>query len=593
MASQYSVPSTKANLGYSGFPYNTSLKFSSTTGELLPVYFDILQPKDKVRCKTTLRTRTLPLESAAFAKIIEHLEWFFVPMEQIYSLFPDFFYGVEDIKSSVFSSRVVSRKLPFISANGMTDLYKYVPTHPDEYFMDADHPIFGTEFRLMEMLGFPLTEYNPAEASAQEFTFPYAVAPILACAYQKIYNDYYRDQEHEASSRATSYNLDQFYDQASIDDTSFSFMASMFRLRYRRWRHDYMNFGFNSPLFGSESIGSSGYAGLAPVNGNVDLTSAFQQWLVGTDFYTSKAAVYDVAASASNLPSEDENPTSLLSKLQQGSTTITNTFHNIQQALSPASIRTSFAVQKLLEVTRRAGKNFSAQQLAHFGIDVPLGINGRVTPLGHTESMLVIGDVISTAGTDDQALGTVGGKGYNFDESKPITFEAPTHGILMCIYSAEPIADYQQHGLDPFHLLVDTNSWPRPEFDNLGAEPMFGYESRMSFAPTGGEARNNNIDRWKYRFHRFKSSYNRVTGAMMRSLKTWTPARYGMGTDLKDYLIPPYYLDSIMVKNFEFNPDHDIDWSYEQLFDSDPLIHLLEFSIQKASTMSTYGLEQL
>ena len=63
MANFNSNPNHVAKIGYNGFDMGHSLKFSSTVGELLPVYYDILQPGDKVSLKSTIKTRTMPLES--------------------------------------------------------------------------------------------------------------------------------------------------------------------------------------------------------------------------------------------------------------------------------------------------------------------------------------------------------------------------------------------------------------------------------------------------------------------------------------------------------------------------------------------------
>lgn len=603
MASINQTPSHVAKLGYNGFDMSNLLKFSSTTGELLPVYYDLLSPGDKVSCQTTLKTRTMEIESAAMVSLKEHLEWFFVPMTQIYSIFGDWFNSIQDLKSSLVDPTLLGAKLPYWDSNAASLAFSSLQKANDKYFVsrvEADPsqtafsgiPLVGTSFRLFELLGIPVRDYAGAlNGGSNGYTFPMGITPIFACAYQKIYFDFYRLSDREVND-PSYYNLDAFYSSNSIRET----YGKFFTLRYRPWAKDFFTNRFVSPLIGSKDIGSYNYQ---TSDTNNALTNAFNQWLSGT-----KVATYTNDIAYPNSPTASQ-----VAPTQIAPYTV-NTNQSIVTALSPTSIRTSFAVQKLLEITRRSGKHYDAQTLAHFGVNVPTGIAGEVMYLGGSVSNINIGDVIATAGTESSPLGQVGGKGYGYDSSKPIKFTAPCHGILMCIYSCEPKADYAVEGLDRLHTYIDNAAWYHPEFDNLGMQPMFSYQQYLDVEQNGINTANFDVIGWQYRWSELKTKYNRVVGAMSRSLSYWTPFRNigGSGSGLEgyinpvsDYLISPCYLDDIMLVKYQFNAYRDLDnaedgkpwFGFKQLFNADPLIHELYFDVKKSAKMSTYGLEQL
>lgn len=399
MANVFANPSHVAQLGYSGFDMGNVLKFSSTTGELLPVYYDILQPGDKVDCNVMLKTRTLPLETAAMVNLTEHVDWFFVPLEQIYTFFGSWYYGVDDIHTSFFKQdSKMGDSLPFVSLNSLNLLIRDVATQDDGYFSRARWGFsnIGSSLRLMEMLGVPYRE-NPNDSTIAEAGASMSICPILFAAYQKIYFDYYRLADREAG-KPYAYNLDRYYNLSNASMADQVAETELFKLRFRPARKDFFTSVYVSPLMGSNSVGS------APILGqNSDLWQSFHNWLSPGSFSTYRISDGGSAVAA------DKQPTYV-------APSTVNANSVLAAHLSPHNIRTSFAIQKLLEVTRRSGKTYDAQTLAHFGVDVPTGIDGNVRYLGSQDSQVAIGDVISTADTTNtdggSPLGQVAGKGY-------------------------------------------------------------------------------------------------------------------------------------------------------------------------------------
>lgn len=602
MANVLKSPSHVANIGYNGFPMQQYLKFSSTVGELLPVYYDLLYPGDKVSGHVEHRTRTMPLETAAMCHVEEHFDWFAVPLDQIFSLSSAMLTGVKDLHSSLIQNEIENRevselKLPFVSPVEFTHAFDGMRGAEDTYFKHDGNPdnryLRGTNLRLLELLGVPLSEYDPVSPDMQTPNngYPLALSVMWLAAYQKIYFDYFRLSDRELND-PSYYNFDLYTRNSQIDRFAFRKICS---LRYRAAGSDFMTHNYISPLFGMAS--DQGYG--TEFGDNMIVGRMFNQWLapalVNSRGVELGPGVDALDPTVMNTGYNDVNPT-----------TVTNDA-GFLDALSPAGIATTFAARKFLEITRRSAKHLDAQTLAHFGVKVDKRIAGEVIHLAHSASTIVIGDVISTAQTAEGALGQVGGKGYNVAKSGRFSYEnkeaCPV--ILMCIYSAAPVYDYRQIGIDKLTTLIDPADMFRPEFDNLGMQPFFEFQARMHFSSSQSD--NYGLIGWQYRWMELKCKQNRVCGALARSLCNWTTFKDNVSASLRSRLVSPFDLDSIMVKSYDFDASKNNStlWAldYPALpddpnvvrdpFDSDPLIHECYFDVKKASKMSAYGLESL
>ena len=449
-------PTYTAAHGYNGFPLRSSLQFSSALGQLLPVWWHYLQPGDKVNCKSAITTRSTPLQSSAMVDIAEHVDWFFVPMEQMFKLFQHILFGVEDIHSSLIDTDLVSNNYPYTDTQEILDYLIADESNIHDYF---GYSRKANSIRLMQLLGYDVTPLLEEVANSNYYpaTFPsgayHARSLWSALAYQKIYHTHYRLTDRENNNRK-AYNIDDYYSGSGIVDASR--LVDIFEMHYRPIRKDFFHGGFVSPLIGSENIGMLGSFNDGQATFDTDF---FRSYLN----YGSSSSVNQFSTTASVSPTDVGFTQS-----------------------SVASIRQSFALEKLLEITRRAGKHIDEQTLAHFGVKVPQGISNEAYFLGSHDSEVVIGDVISTAGTDSDPLGQVVGKAYNRSKNLDVQgFEAKTHGVLMAIYSSDVPLHYTPEMCDRLNTYINPSDFYMPEFDNLGMQPIFTYQGKMAYDFTG------------------------------------------------------------------------------------------------------------
>ena len=125
--------------------------------------------------------------------------------------------------------------------------------------------------------------------------------------------------------------------------------------------------------------------------------------------------------------------------------------------------------------------------MAHFGIKIPHDVKHDITHLKHFRAVLQADPVYATANvqTAQQStittLGQVGGQGQVDFNSQQDKFTAPVHGVFMIV--AYVVTKPRYVGtFNKLHLANNRLSFPIPEFDKLGAQPLYLLEiSWMNF----------------------------------------------------------------------------------------------------------------
>ena len=556
-------PAQRANLSKSGFNMSQNLKFTSSCGHLLPVYYDILNPGESVKVSFDLFTRTQPLQTAAMVDIDEYVDLFFVPLSKVNHRMFEILEHIQDKSSDLFENDIDYFPLIDFTAFDPEDFSQY-----GVYGSRYDGMTFGI-LRLLDMLNISpdILGVNVEDNSLNEDYQPQLSLLIPAC-YQAIYYDYYRLSDWE-NNDIEAYNFDS-YQNNDESVTGAGRFEKLFQLRYRAYQRDYFKAIQPSPLI--SSIGLYG--------NNATYLANFDSWLfMGSPVVSRKDGSGSV------------NPANPYAQTQLPSSYIP----------SAQSIRAAFAVDKLLRVTGLAGKHYDAQVLAHFGFEVPKQYSNEVVHIGGHHQVIHVGEVISTAETSEASLGKIAGKGYSKGESEDMRYTAPCHGVLMAIYSCVPRLDYVG-GIDKIHTMSDRLGFYTPELDNLGMTPLFAYEMEAAdqFAT--------NRFGWQYPFMHLKCKYDRATRAfcsdvyndpdVVGTFRHWAIAYHGnLGNSsygLSNLLCSPSDLDSIMLASYVRDVDLQdyANYGASILYQRDPLIHSLRVSAFKTSTMSTFGLEK-
>jgi hypothetical protein len=210
----------------------------------------------------------------------------------------------------------------------------------------------------------------------------------------------------------------------------------------------------------------------------------------------------------------------LVLKQSGGSVVVDNTLgvgvFSLKSSFDILSFRIAEATQKWKEVTQCAKQGYKEQLEAHFNVKLSEALSDHCRYIGGNSSDLSISEVLNTnLGTESAEIKGKGvGSGYG-DES----FECNEHGILMCIYHAAPVLDYQVTGHDLQLLSTLATDLPVPEFDHIGMESLptvslfdyYGNDIQGSMPSLG----------YVPRYIAYKTSVDWYSGAFETTLNQW------------------------------------------------------------------------
>ena len=519
--------------------------FTAKVGELLPCFVQEVNPGDSIKLDSSYFTRTAPLKSAAFTRLRENVQYFFVPYQCLWKYFEGQVKNmtknanggdISQIATSPFANAKVSTEMPFISYSALhaylNKLLNYVDSsaHPTElsnpFLYNNGCWRHAESAKLLQLLGYGNFVQQFKDFSGNK---PYSLlhvenAPALSVfrllAYQKICNDFYtyrQWQPYNASlcnidyitpDSSSSMDLSSKFSSISVSDLG---KSNMLDLRFSNLPLDYFNGVLPTPQFGSESVVSLSQ------NEDVHTGSDKFQW-----------STLDGSA----LPSASVSSSNGDRSLSADGKTIGHTHilasGSINSSLSIAALRQATALQKYKEIQLANDPDFESQIEAHFGIK-PKHDMHKCRFIGGSSSVIDINPVVNQNLGDGQYMNNqaitkaapTGQGGASFK------FTADTFGVVIGIYRCTPVLDYSHVGIDRTLLKTDASDFVIPELDSIGMQQTFQCEL---FAPTS-QITASASDKRKYdmsrtfgyapRYSEYKVSFDRYNGAFCDTLKSW------------------------------------------------------------------------
>jgi hypothetical protein len=142
--SLFNMSAVKNHPRRSGFDLSNRVCFTSKAGELLPVFWDIVYPGDSFKIKTQLFTRTQPLNTAAYTRIREYLDFYFVPLRLINKNLPTALMQMQDNPvqaTGLSSNKVVTTDIPWVPINTSNPPYGALTALADVQKSFASSPV--------------------------------------------------------------------------------------------------------------------------------------------------------------------------------------------------------------------------------------------------------------------------------------------------------------------------------------------------------------------------------------------------------------------------------------------------------------------
>lgn len=518
-----------------GFDLSRKNAFTAKIGELLPVCCIECIPGDKIKVQVQHFTRTMPVNTAAYTRIREYYDWFFVPTNLLWNKFNTFVTQMVDNNqhaTGITESQVLTTQHPYFTVNQVMDYIEAMYTGQQENMFGYDRA--SLTCKLLHYLGYG--DYFDCLGAEQYRRGENAnLNPFPLLAYQKIYQDFFRNSQWE-KAYAPAFNIDYITGAQSSLNIPISVLSSqsngvenMFDLRYTNWNKDlYMGVMPNSQYGDAASIQLPFSTGAIPFDADV-VAPFYLQAYNGTDMALSQELKTSTIAGTDSFGDS-------YSRVKAGSYDSLQIYHNavyLDQlraglGLSPSSenpmtatfsilaLRQAEALQKWKEITQSQQQDYKNQIEAHFGVSPSDALSERCKYIDGSVSNLDISEVTNTNLADNNAA-EIAGKGVGVGDGR-INFSTDVHGYLMCIYHAVPLLEYASDGIKRTNLKTMVTDYVIPEFDKTGMVSVPVVELTNRSIP------NENFKLLGYapRYYDMKTAVDEVHGAFINGgLGAW------------------------------------------------------------------------
>lgn len=543
----------RASLQRNAFDLSFTSKFTASVGMLLPCFCKEVNPNEHFRINPEMFLRTVPMNSAAYVRLKQYCEFYFVPTRLLWRSFPQFISGTSnEFSQGIFDGSKFS-SVPSVNFGDLMTFISGTTSLPDS----AGYNFKNGAVRLLDLLGYGVNVSNVdslvAANKAKKFAF--GVSPFRFFAYQKIYSDYYRNPQYE-SINLNAWNIDNINPASSTVPKVSPLSASMLYLRYRDWKKDYFN--SVSPSFQGNGFMEAAFSPIVFPSAGQDVNGNPTLWSTGGSF--------------------------------QGGVSINQPSGGSSAGITVANLRSAYALDKLyrLMVSAKDG-SYSEQMKVRFGVDAP-DDDWKSKFIGAIDAPITIGDVTTTSDTYDESTnqgaipGTLYGNGWSQSKGA-IDFTAKEHGIIMGIFSILPECDYQSDQIDAFNTKLQREDFFVPEFADLGKQPTPIYQFKFT-----GTTDMSKVLGWNLRYSEYKTSFDMVHGVFNsddkfqnQSYNAWVAprnqslAQYTNGATVSFFKALPSVLNQVMVQQYD---------GTEQ---TDQFLVNASFNVQAIRPMSIYG----
>lgn len=544
--------------------------FTAKVGELLPCAVFEMNPGDTISLDTSYFTRTAPLDTAAFTRLRENVQFFFVPYSLLWKYFNSQVMNmtqtaaggdVSRVASGIIDNAVVSTQMPFIDyrsikvyLNSILKIYTDKKSGYEDIALNNGELRSAASGKLLQLLGygnFPeqnMKTYASLAGVVNNDSLNLSIFRLLA--YQKICNDHYtyrQWQPYDASlcnidylvpSRTGSLNLGPSLTGLTSDNSKLK-KLNMFDLRFSNLPLDYFNGVLPTAQFGSESVVNLAYAGNGDIsingntgyqklvfNGTQVLDRGTHQGIGQHNFNEFRTDSESRLIMDIGTASQESWKTGVLVTDHTHPVSGSGTVSNLSSSLSVLALRQATALQKYKEIQLANDADFVSQIEAHFGI-TPNHDSDTSIFIGGSSSMIDINPQVNQNLSDWSQTNAYKGAPTGSGSAK-MKFTADTYGVVMGIYRCTPVLDYAHVGVDRTLLKTDASDFVIPELDSIGMQQNIQGEVIM---PTyyGNEFGASDISdmsaRLSYgyapRYAELKTSYDRYNGAFCFGLKSW------------------------------------------------------------------------
>lgn len=461
--------------------------YTQAPGMLLPVFIKEMNPDEHIEVNIASEIQAQTLKGRAFLGMEQHFAAYFVPYSLLWSYWPSFITGLSGNNTLSSSSLSTSKDLtelavPSFHPYKILEAFRSVSFSPNKHSRDAlgYDSVLGYS-RLFDMLGYG----NLVDGFDEESSKNYSLNSFRFLAYQKIYQDHFLDDRYESRDPYV-YNVDIDY-SSTLSSSFIDDHVDTFKIRYAKYNKDFLNNFQPAPLFVTN--------------------------------------VSNVIGSYTGVGSKVTNSDTFVRNMSSGSSDAAKFVAT--ESFSAATIRNLFALDRMAQISSRAGKTYREQMLAHYGVKVDNLARSSVYCGGYTKN-LDNTPVIATASSKDGAQFGEQGSFIDNVSGGHVSYNSDEFGIFMVLSWVSPRLAWDAYGIDPFNSKIWREDYFIPEQQDLGLQPLYSYylnSVSLEAVPTSeanihspfktinnAKAASPSVYGWTPRYSEYKSSYDKLHG---------------------------------------------------------------------------------
>lgn len=510
--------------------------FTAQIGELLPVFTQWVNPNETFKLGYNGFTRTQPLQTAAFTRLRENIQYYFVPFQSLWKYFEQQVNNmtsgqsgenISKIASSFSTDSKITTSLPYLNYSKFTSymfelmyverkaLFSYYASHRNATYVDYSEDLeskglmpngilrSASMAKLLRALGYINTDMDSYDIIASFMSFikenpngsesdfmsssygfgesadsGYTNQPNLSIfpllAYHKIVQDHYLYRQWQPY-RSYLCNIDYLQPSDSMDFST--------QVGSTPWLSDFfilhqsnLPLDYFNGVLPKAQYGDESVASVDISSSSADVT------LKGSStqpLYTSNTSV--VIPGATGSLEADQG------MVRAGSTAVSvhsPHTHNISasgtvsiagasSSLKISALRSAIALQKYKEIQESNDSDFASQVLAHFGVK-PKHDDYKSYFIGGGDSVIDINPQVNQnlVGDNSADIKAIGAGQLSCN----CKFTSDTYGIIIGIYRCVPQLDLARVGIDRNLFKTDASDFPLPELDSIGMQTQYRCE---------------------------------------------------------------------------------------------------------------------
>ena len=455
----------------SAFDLSYSKLFDCDMGQLIPVMCDEVVPGDHFTISNEIVLRMQPMLAPILSEINITTHYFFVPYRILWDNFEDFITGGVDGNFEGSPPTLLDFMEKFPSEKGS----------------------------ILDYFGFPIGANITMTPDNAPSSFPVS-------AYNKIYNEFYRDQ-----------NLIEEIDEQNTE------------VLYRAWDKDY----FTSALPWVQR----GTVPALPVNTFIDGSfvtnintsvsastgiGANGTFTLGGKNFRTQSGAWGTTTSGDAQNVQYSGGLYASTSVNAQSTANTDAeLVALSTAFNVADLRLAFQISRWQERNARAGSRYTEFLHAHFGVFPRDDRLQRPEYIGGSKSPVIISEVLQTSSTDETSpQGNMAGHGISVDRMFVGKYFVKEFGLIMGLMSITPKPSYNPQGVHRQWLRRTRFDYYFREFANLSEQAITNAEIYVQ-----GNEQDRKVFGFQGRFDELRVKNNMVANNMRDIFDYWHPSR--------------------------------------------------------------------